>query len=327
MTTVLRVGSLAEVLAYVPASLGFQPSQSLVLVSLLAPRGRVGVVVRVDLTAAADAADDLARILARENAARAILITYSDDADAAATAAAAVRKAAEPLAIRSAVVTSNGYGWADEPGLSPMSDLDCTGVAATSVYSGIAVRTSREDLTPRVTDTEAIAAARAAATNDSPDALAADEAVAAWRQAVDEQTDDPRTLGRLARALTDVRVRDAVLVLMVTNSTEQADTARNGDDTAAATAVMTLMESPERPGTRLDPWAETLARVAAHQGTEPVAAPAWTLWAITQWWAGAGASANIGIEQALAADNSHRLAHLFEAALGAGIGPGWTRRP
>jgi len=326
MTTVLRVGSLAEVLAYVPASLGFQPSESLVLVSLLVPRGRVGVVMRVDLTAAADAAADLARILARENAARAILITYSDDPTAAAAAAAAVRKAAEPLAIRSAVVTSNGYGWADEPGLSPMSDLDGTGVAAMSVYSGIAVRTSRDDLTPRVTDAAAIATARAAA-NDGPDVLEHGQALAAWRQAVEEQTSDPRTLGLLARSITDVHVRDAVLVLMVTRSDEKAEAALNGDDAAAAETVMTLMETPEQPGGRLDPWAETLARVAAHQGSEPVAAPAWTLWAITQWWAGAGTSANIGIEQALAADDSHRLAHLIEATLAAGIGPGWTRRP
>jgi hypothetical protein len=177
-----------------------------------------------------------------------------------------------------------------------------------------------------VNDTEAIAIARAAAANDGPDVLGNGQALGAWRQAVDEQTSDPRTLGRLARSITDVKVRDAVLVLMVTNSDEKAAAALAGDDATAAQAVMMLTDSPEHPGDSIDPWAETLARVAAHQGTEPVAAPAWTLWGLTQWWGGAGAAANIGLDQALAADPDHRLARLIHAALSAGIGPGWTRR-
>lgn len=325
MNTVLQVGSLAEVLAYIATSLGFQPADSLVAVSVRPPRSRIGLVTRVDLDAATDTAHDLVMHLVRDGAGEIIVVTYSDDTDAAAEAAEAVRQAAEPMKVGHAVVTSGGYAWFDEPGLRPMSDLDSTGVAAMSVYSGIAVRTSREDLAPRVQDTDAIAAARAAAALDYPGALTSGDVLAAWRRAVSEHTHDPQTLGRLARTLTDVTVRDAVLVLMVTNSDEQATAVLNHDDGAARAALDTLMQGAQHPGDSVNPWAETLALVAAHQDPEPVAAPAWTLWAITQWWAGAGAAANVGVEKALAADDTHRLAHLMADCLSAGIGPGWTR--
>lgn len=326
MNSVITVGALADVLAYVPTSFGFQPTDSLVAMSLRSPRGRVGLVLRIDLADAVDAAHAIATHLVRDGADRCILATYSDDAAAAEAARTAVREALDPIRTRGAVVTSNGYGWDDEPGLSPMSDLDASEVAAQSVYNGVAIRTSREDLIPRVTDAEAIATARAAAASDAPDALGNGQALAAWRQAVDEQTNDPRTLGRLARTLTDPVVRDAVLVLMVTNSNEQAAAALCGDEEATRQGLELLTSSPRQPGESIHPWAETLALVAAHQDTEPVAAPAWTLWTITQWWTGAGAAANVGIDKALMADDTHRLAHLMADCLSAGIGPGWTRR-
>ena len=57
MNTVLQVGSLAEVLAYIATSLGFQPADSLVAVSVRPPRSRIGLVTRVDLDAAPESPD------------------------------------------------------------------------------------------------------------------------------------------------------------------------------------------------------------------------------------------------------------------------------
>ena len=48
-TDVLTLCSPAEVLATVPYMLGFQPADSVVLISLRGPRQRVGLTLRADL--------------------------------------------------------------------------------------------------------------------------------------------------------------------------------------------------------------------------------------------------------------------------------------
>ena len=49
-TPTLRVTEPREMLSLVPYQLGFHPTESVVAVSLRPPRGRVGLLVRVDLT-------------------------------------------------------------------------------------------------------------------------------------------------------------------------------------------------------------------------------------------------------------------------------------
>ncbi len=82
--TTLRVREPRELLALLPYQLGFQPRSSAVAVALRPPRGRVGLVARVDLADLAD--DDLGPQLARrlvthivgDGATRAVLVLYTD---------------------------------------------------------------------------------------------------------------------------------------------------------------------------------------------------------------------------------------------------------
>src|SRR5690606_12694372 len=103
MTTTIRVGDPRELLAYLPYRLGFHPRRSVVVVSVRAARGRVGLVARVDLDDLADpergatVASGLANHVWRDGAERAVVVVYDDDVAAGASAAveAAVGRAGQ----------------------------------------------------------------------------------------------------------------------------------------------------------------------------------------------------------------------------------------
>jgi len=162
----LRVREPREMLALIPHQLGFHPAESVVLVSLRPPRGRVGLVVRVDLTDLADAAAGprLARALVghldRDGAHRAALVVSTrhdprsgPDALVAAAAAHVREAAAVPFGdVAGWVVTSTGYLGLDcrdeccPPGGRPLRELDSTEVGAQMVLVGSAVAGCRQDV-------------------------------------------------------------------------------------------------------------------------------------------------------------------------------------
>jgi len=81
--TTIRVREPRELIALIPHQLGFQPHESAVVVSLREPRGRVGLVARVDLDDLGDSSSgpQLARTLVthlvHDGAARAVLVLYT----------------------------------------------------------------------------------------------------------------------------------------------------------------------------------------------------------------------------------------------------------
>ena len=81
--TTIRVREPRELLALLPYQLGFQPRSSAVVVALRPPRGRVGLIARVDLTDLADPgfgpqlARRLVTHLVGDGAARAVLVVYA----------------------------------------------------------------------------------------------------------------------------------------------------------------------------------------------------------------------------------------------------------
>src|SRR5665647_773613 len=163
-TTAIRLLEPRELLAFLPYQLGFQPTESLVAVSLRGQRAHVGLVARVDLD---DLGDDeggpgLARALVghldADRAHAYALVVYSADgvgavgstANRAVKAVENLRAAAEAhLPERGAwVVTSTGYsalGCADErccpPGGRPLAELQSTAIAtpARTMWAPIAV--------------------------------------------------------------------------------------------------------------------------------------------------------------------------------------------
>lgn len=182
-TTTIRVREPRELIALIPHQLGFQPDESAVVVSLREPRGRVGLVARVDLGDLSDVSSgpQLARTLVthlvHDGAARAVLVLYTADDGAAAAEGTAVQghqehggvyrsprvraaarhlaDAAEPYLgeVATWVVGPNGYRGLEclssvccPPGGRPLTELQSTTTGAHMVLAGSVVAARREDL-------------------------------------------------------------------------------------------------------------------------------------------------------------------------------------
>ncbi|NMR19368.1 DUF4192 domain-containing protein [Cellulomonas fimi] len=215
-TTTIRVREPRELLALLPYQLGFQPRESAVAVSLRPPRGRVGLVARVDLPDLADRsqgpqlARGLVSHLVSDGARRGVLVLYTDipadrravargaSTTAALTRAAAdhMRDAAEPFLEEMSVWVVGPTGYlsldCDDPsccpeGGRPLSDLQSSEVGAHMVLAGALVADSREDLA-RVAPAPSAArrnAARAAdrwAARGAAAVLVGPEAALRWQQ-------------------------------------------------------------------------------------------------------------------------------------------------
>lgn len=248
-SSLLRLSEPRELLALVPHLLGFHPDDSVVAVSLRAPRGRVGLVARVDLADLADAehgpqvARSLVTHLDRDGARRAVLVVYAargvEDARVA-DAASHVHEAFDvPFGgAQVLVVAQDAYRCLDcdesccPPQGRPRSDLQATRAGAEMVLAGSVVAPGRADLghvaAADPAARRAVARVRRRRVQARRHALAAGpqalgrwrtESLAAWRALV-AATDAPDAgpvtrvalLGRVEAALEDRRVRDAVLV-------------------------------------------------------------------------------------------------------------------
>jgi hypothetical protein len=347
-TTTIRVNEPRELLALIPYQLGFIPTDSLVAVSLTEPRGRVGLIVRVDLAGAQESAAALAGHLAADGAARAVIVTYTDDPAAARAATAALTGALADAGILDSgngnwTVTSTGYRSMEcqdltccpEPG-RPLSDLDGTQVAATMTYAGTSVLPARADLavTP-APEPEQRAATRAAiawlCTHAAHEPQARTAGLAAWQDATAHTGPVPADLlGIISAALTDVKTRDAILVGLIPNTPADLPAkilTGDGED-AVSGALGKIIDTTAgvRPGDVADQAVPLLSDVAAHAGTSPRAAAPLTLLALIAWWSGDGARASVLVTQALTADPTHRLAILLDQMTSNGLPPGWARR-
>ncbi|MFI2569710.1 DUF4192 domain-containing protein [Cellulosimicrobium funkei] len=221
MTTLIRAQGPRELLAYVPFRLGYRPQDSVVLVGLRPPRGRIGLVVRVDVADAADVehGPQLARSvvghLAADGARRVVLVVYSDAPLRAAGVAAArvraavehCREAAEPQhgPVEAWVVSSTGWYALDcaeddccPPEGRSLRELESSEVGAHMVLSGAALADSREEalrIPPAGADARRRAARAARRVRDRARSVAAGDdvasrvaarvsALALWRTAV-----------------------------------------------------------------------------------------------------------------------------------------------
>jgi hypothetical protein len=181
--TTIRVREPRELLALLPYQLGFRPQRSAVAVALRPPRGRVGLVARVDLTDLSDVelgpqlARRLVTHLVGDGADRVVLVLYTDaDPRLAAGPGGTSADVEQPPAVvdvapavqhfRSAsaafvgdvpvwVVCSDGYlslDCADDSccprGGRPLVELQSTEVGAHMVLAGAMVADSRDMLVP-----------------------------------------------------------------------------------------------------------------------------------------------------------------------------------
>ncbi len=263
------------------------------------------------------------------------------------------------------LVTPDGYLGLDcadplccPPGGRPLDDLTTGEVSAAFVLSGRAVAPTEADAFRiwRAPDAARTLAARAAGrweragTQGAADADAVRrwrrEGLAAWQEARRHAATElrageaphavrlpPPLLGRVAAALADTAVRDAVLLTLVPGASEVARRTAAGEpghEVAAATADAIARVVDPRVG--LHPEEETVApaRVVleAVVGHVPrrLQAPALTLLGLLAWWRGDGGLAGHRVQAALALDPGYRLAVLLRSVLTAALPPGWVRR-
>lgn len=358
--TTLLIRDPRELLALVPHRLGFRPRESVVLLSLRPPRGRVGLVVRVDLADLADPQHGpaLARALMahldRDTAERTVAVVYTehDPRPGSASVQAAVRAvrgaAAAPFgAVPVWVVTSTGYldldaGTSVYPaGGRPLRDLEGTVVGAHMVLAGSVVLDRRQDLSViRPAGSEARravarsrqrwAARGERATLSGPPALLQwrRDCLTAWSRAVVE-VPSAATLGKVEAGLADLVVRDAILLTLLPGVGD-LPVRSLADDVAvemgrAMDQVYDDVVGVPPPALTAQRHERTLEQLVAH-GRRGGQAPARTLLALLAWWAGDGARAAAHLERALDDDAGYRLAVLLDTALARGLAPGWARR-
>lgn len=316
-------------MASVPVLCGFVPSESLVVISLHGPRGRIGLTMRFDLAAwpeVEQAGDEVAARLAHDGATSTALVLYteappelspggSEPALLAAVRAACADRGiatAESLLVRAGrwhcCQCSGGpscplEGVPLEGFSSPAVDL----LGAASALDGRAVLASREELVQSVAPPAFLAAATArqlaARTvdgwierheRDGSEAMRV-QGLAVARAAL-EHSQAPGGIGmpeavRLAVTLGDVRVRDEVITWALTCPDE----------------LMSLLLQTVR------------------QVVPPVDTPACTLLAWLAYAGGDGGLANVALQRALGTDPDYSLARLIQQSLDAQIAPSQMR--
>lgn len=331
MSETISTTGPAEALALIDYRLGYHPANAVALLSLHGET--IGLVESLTLTGLnAHTAERLAWHIANDRSTAVVIVAYTDDPNTAADAIGTVRHAVAPLPSKAIHVSNDAFRDADAP--EPFTSLDAiksTKVAALMTYLGATVAQNRDGIAPQPADEHGhmIATKKAHLTAGTRDPAGA---VGWWLvvETLPPQTLPAETLGHLAGTLADRRVRDAVL-LRIFGASEAImfGTAQDHDDaTNQAGDILrsVLQDGGRRPQPhQIERWLDLLGAITSHTHDDPASVPALTLWALVQWWQGAGASAAVALEAVSRLDPTHRLAHLLGTLLYAGVGPGWTR--
>ncbi len=341
-----------ELLAALPALIGYTPRESVVIVGI-GDRDELATVLRVDRQdllhpeVATALGRGVAAQLSRASARTAMLVSFTDDdVRLCCPAADALRPALDGA-------VDEVEGWAVRrgryfaPGCARESCCPASGRAVPRLPSIAGcepeVRAGRHgalaaepDAAYLVDEAARRRVARAAERWRARREANVDEwrraGLRAWLAAVeqvrhDAYPSDP-VAGRIIASLQDRRVRDAVLVSLIPGESEVAPRVLDGSADRDVAAALRLMLSPEegRPPERgtvepawdLCAWLASRARVSAR-------APMLTLCAIIAWWEGDDDACRRLVARAHASEPGYRLAGLLECTLLAGIDPGWRR--
>jgi Domain of unknown function (DUF4192) len=305
-----RLNRPGVLIAALPAVLGFVPEKSLVLVTIA--RGALGCVMRVDLSD--ELTETIARIAEVAAAARpdsAIAVVVDEDGAScrmcndeyreltSMLATTLAERGIELLAAHVVDRVAAGARWHCVDGCGEagtVEDPSSSPLAMAAVLDGRRLYGRRSDLQAVIAVADpAHSAALAAVIDDLDDDRSDADArsdieaavAAAARAAGGEQLGDD-TLAQLARALTDLQVRDTLYALAVGECAGQAESL----------------------------WAELSRRLP-----EPWRVEALVLLAFSAYVRGDGPLAGVSLEAALRCDGTHRMAGMLDTALQSGMRP------
>jgi Domain of unknown function (DUF4192) len=233
----IRLTAPSDVLAIVPYLLGFQPSESVVM--LLIRRGRVALTVRVDLPApgaAGHLAAEFGRLAEQHHARELILVGYGADADSARKVLGVLAADLEPYGLGDVLYADGRRWWSLRctAGCCPADgrpyDLSTHPIAATAVYAGLHARANRPALAaeaagPLAKDHDRLRrlAAAVAAETAALDLRERQELLTSLvREVIEEEPDDltDRTCVQLAVLTRDPPVRDVASAMITMQQAE-----------------------------------------------------------------------------------------------------------
>ncbi|MDR1118381.1 MAG: DUF4192 domain-containing protein [Bifidobacteriaceae bacterium] len=338
-TTVIQHASSLDVLAAIPASLGFHPVDSLVLCGVNPPRGRLGAMMRFDIAAlggraAAPLIDRNVRRVRDAGAAAVFAVRYAGagaprmDRDPAVAAALARVRSVLPIvglwSVGEGKLAEHHPVTGEPVGPAIHAErLQSTRAAAALVVNGLAPLARREDLARIELAPEAARrAARIAERRAADQAVAtAKDKLGPWRLALlgcwdeclaqtlaDPSTEPtPTKAGRIHALVCDPRGRDAILATPFKGSDEAPRRIALG---RGGTAILDPFGSRGVDHDRATAALAVMARVLAHvskrrRGHGYAAGAAW------HWWLGSGAAAADWARSALDCSNAPDLATLL----------------
>jgi len=343
-TDVLSVRSPSAMLASIPYLIGFAPTNSLVVLLMAAPRGRVVMTVRVDLppddveVAAVMLVNDLVPRLTHAGADSAVAVVYSDDKGGAGSGSSGdypgthlVHELGRELDLVGidmvdALFVSDGRRWSylcesqtccPIDGV-PVDDGESHSVRASLVWQGLAPATTRDEVVARV-EADPVAQRRVA------DAMAGIDATtcAGWSPrdvytVLDEVLAEEMHAGRPGESEATVSTPSAV------DATGRD--ARLGQLLRALELIpvrdlvlrhVVLTASRQESARTLADALCALVRRAPESFVAPIA----TITALVSWLAGDGLIGIEAVTRALTDDSEYRLAQLAYVALDSGLPP------
>jgi hypothetical protein len=303
---VAKVRSPADALAMIPYLLGFEPHESIVVVSLNGPRRRLGPMIRVDLVEPdrADALVDYLGSAVEAHGYGAVLIAaFSERQSAAAEVVPRLVESLEHagVAVVEALRTDGARWWSYtcDRGCCPPEgteyDPTTSPMAALAVHAGMAKAPSRDALAEQFVRRDdavcdsvnevARASVVALTVDDGDDAIRVGRLV---RSALGNEPIDSATLGRLLGAVQDLRARDVAWFLMTRGDADR----------------------------HFEAWRQVM-----NAADDDMLAPAGTLCAFAAWLSGRGALAATAADRVADVDPDYPFLGLISDIVESGMSP------
>jgi len=323
----LRLRTPSDIVEAVPYLVGFQPADSLVVLSLRGERLRVGLIARVDLPAASSAescAREFTGYLKRDDATRAIVVFYPPSGGPSYPSVRPIADAFTKRLKRSRIAVADVLCVCDDrwwslhctdddccpPGGTPVSHSTTSVTAATMIVAGQVVLSSRAELEQTIAPVGGVVKAAMAHALWRTEIQLANRVMTGQRSAVTGETLE--LFGGIVhrRITTEPGTCDGAL------SIDNAARLIIGfDDVQARDEVITWFDGAWGDATR------DLVTELVRRALPPWEVPPLTVFAWISYLQGNGALAGMALDRALTAEPDYSLAQILDQALTGALNP------